>query len=488
MHHYPMHALVTQSSLLPSPEQDAKTADLTAFAEAHSRVVLLLQSLAHSSSRLPSPEPKEPTAPSRTYISPSIRHPRELTFPAPLSYQSSISPASTPSRPPSPQTAIDPMMRPNQDSGHARAASSPRPSPKKGKASFDTLGRQKSRLSFFGGSSYSKAAPPPPVDPKTLRMYSSSWRRTLFHTSGGQASDDEDGSSRNHGRFSSSPGVYSMESGSSSGGGNFRDSQLFRRQPSPNPQPSFYGPHDVMLATSRVRAPVLRVFYPCTDLSEDSAALQQCEEQLMEAGLWEHLSTGDIVVNLGYIPPSEESSDESMGPPSKLWLLFNGEVLIPYTPPEQMLPLPNPLSLPSPFYYSHLTPSNTSPVYRLPRFPKVDEVPQLTLVHVSTKIPSPRSPEGFVLVKRYCWTARVYVHGGIGLGTDEALGLGWLGEWVLQGDGTKEGRKVLLNCLRGHDTGHNGAGFRWELVRDKSGGGRIWFRWVLFLFFLRVDD
>ena len=73
--------------------------------------------------------------------------------------------------------------------------------------------------------------------------------------------------------------------------------------------------HELFMATSRVRAPVLRVFVPCTEL--DEAAISDCEDALMRAGLWEHLSDGDVVCKFGYVPPSPapspQSSDEGLG-------------------------------------------------------------------------------------------------------------------------------------------------------------------------------
>ncbi|KAH8831728.1 hypothetical protein DL96DRAFT_1588814 [Flagelloscypha sp. PMI_526] len=479
LHRYPMHALTVQSSILPSQEQDATTAKFVAYAESHSRMVLHIQSMAHSSSKLPPPEAKETSPRPKLHLdlAPS-RTPRELTFPAPLSYK----PPPSPAYPPTPKTAMEPLM--SSDAGHKRAGSSRNNlvvTPKKLRQSVDSLSRRKvgRRASIFGGNS--KFVPPPPPN-AAPRVYSSTWRRTLFQTSGGLASDDEDGPlERPHARFASSSGMYSSESGSSS---KESDNPRSAKRNSFIPQPQYDGPHDIVLAASRVRAPVLRVFYPCTDQSEDSPALQECEEQLIQSNLWEHLSTGDIIVNLGYIPPSsDDASDESVGSFNrKLWLMFNGEVLVPYMPPEQSLPSHmNPLTLPSPFYYSHLYPSSyQSPTYLLSRLPQIRDVPQLTMVNVNTKIPSPHSPEGFVWVKRYCWTARVHVDGHVnfGAGAAEVLGLGWFGEWVLQGDGTKEGRQLLLDCLRGYDVTSTGRGLRWEMVREKSGGGRIWFRLV----------
>ena len=58
-----------------------------------------------------------------------------------------------------------------------------------------------------------------------------------------------------------------------------------------------------------------------------------------------------------------------------------------------------------------------------------------------------------------------------------ALGRGWCGEWVLEAPGTREGRAALLDALAGAPVG---PGLRrrglWEVVREKSGVGRLWLR------------
>ena len=205
------------------------------------------------------------------------------------------------------------------------------------------------------------------------------------------------------------------------------------RAPSPldlSPTPQTI--HALRSSLSRTRAPILRVFVPTHALNSD--ALEACERQLRDSGAWEHMSVGDIVCNFGYVPGSVEpspdpeplmrgtginragggwggeigemegySSSESEDslvrrnlvqnqgrrwssgsvlpsyPPiyqhqqqTSSWLLFDGEMLIPYTPPD-LLHIPNPLSLPSPFYYSHLLAQhlnlNPNPRFVLDRLP-----------------------------------------------------------------------------------------------------------------------
>lgn len=43
-------------------------------------------------------------------------------------------------------------------------------------------------------------------------------------------------------------------------------------------------PHDLSCATSRSRAPILRVFVPCTKLDDDDESLISCERQHVDSG------------------------------------------------------------------------------------------------------------------------------------------------------------------------------------------------------------
>ena len=59
------------------------------------------------------------------------------------------------------------------------------------------------------------------------------------------------------------------------------------------------------------------------------------------------------------------------------------------------------------------------------------------------------------------------------------IGDGWYGDWVLETEGTKEGRQVLLDWLGG---GYVGPPREWELVRERSGvskkdsKGTVWLK------------
>ena len=55
---------------------------------------------------------------------------------------------------------------------------------------------------------------------------------------------------------------------------------------------------------------------------------------------------------------------------------------------------------------------------------------------------------------------------------------GWAGEWVLQGEGTREGRAALQDMLRG-ERGTRRQEREFEIVLDKSGSGRLWLRYVV---------
>jgi len=492
--------------MLPTLEDDAFREKLVALTQAHSRFVLLLQSIVHSS-RAPLPsEAEEGTY--RPRFSP-IQSLRELTFPAPLAY-------TEPPAPP-PKGMPEPEIPKTKHPRHRSSASilsrrptlnlpqAPRPSADAASSMISTASIDKQRLkkgrrlSIFGGKkNLQLPSPPPPDEPRALRVYASSWRKTSYWANGsvdfaeeGFSTTDSLKRPRLHRRFGSGTSSESSLSPSPLSQSRSRQSMFIQ------PEARSSSPHDLILATSRVRAPILRVFVPCTKLDTDCEALVKCEQQLVDSGLWSHLSTGDIVCNLGYVPPSDDSgssdgdssggngefimmrpgasgsANSSLNPAvgsSQKWLLFNGQVLVPYTPPD-LLPLDQPFNLPTPFYYHHIMPPFTNLSYIIKQLPQCDNVPHLQLVSSSKKVRSPHSPNGFAMVKKHSWIARVARQR---TEADGEMGEGWFGEWILEGEGTPEGLQLLLNALKGQSLGHR----EWEFVRDKSGGGKLWLRYV----------
>lgn len=543
LHFYPTRALVSLTAVQPSTSksnrEELKLARLT---QAHSRMVLLLQSLVHSA---PCPPPAEavpevdPFTMSET-VQPNEYSPkkngsvRELTFPAPLSHKSEPMlneggeiPPPVPAKSSPKSSRRSPSVSSNQQPRTPPSAfpkPQSRPSMTGSPGSSKLVSRSKSRLSIFNGK---PVAPPPPSEPKSLTAYSTNWRRSLAHASishnsrrrargtahpasasEGCGSDDDLGFVRPHRQFASesfnvSDSSFTSLSGSASTGAT-TPPLLFAAQdrgksPSPPPPvPNFSSsPHGIDMATSRVRAPILRVYVPCSDLTEvpdfldasylesmgSTMSIQRCEEQLTESGLWGHLSTGDIVCNLGYVPPALEDngSDEQVSrirrqsrsaqQEVRKWLVFNGSFLVPFCPPEDLLPLDDPITLPSPFYYDHIVPASTNVRLTLQQLPapRRGSPPVTQLVHSVINVPSPHSRGGMASVKRWAWTARAKA-----AGIPTGMGIGWEGEWVFEGDGTVEGRQYLIDCIAGHIPGPHNC----ELVRDRSGRGRVWLRFV----------
>ncbi|KAF8206289.1 hypothetical protein K438DRAFT_1904995 [Mycena galopus ATCC 62051] len=396
LHRYPMHALTCISGLAPEdPDEWDRTSRLVTLTQAHSRFVLLLQALAHSST-LPPNEKEEYDSPTPV-VEPKLR---QLTFPAPLSRRT-----------------------------HAAR--------QQGSTVTGTQAQPLTPLSLFGNGM--KNDPPPPASvPLSLKYYTLGWRHSLSQPSGSV-------------RFASTNPSSDSSSYSGSPSPPFSRDSTFELS---SPVRRGIAHHDLSLATSRTRAPILRVFVPCSrmDLSDDSDSIALCEDQLYD-------SDCDIVCNLGY--PPRLAGDEHDLQNRRKWLIFNGRALVPFSPPES-LPLRNVFTLPSPFYYMHIMPPLSDPVFTVRCFPPCDDIPQLSLVTTFAN--------GVCVVKKPMWTARVWKQ----VAQDDEIGLGWQGEWVLEGEGTREGQKVLLDCLRGV----RGPLREWQLVREKSGGDRLWFRLI----------
>ncbi|KAG5638625.1 hypothetical protein H0H81_011344 [Sphagnurus paluster] len=498
VHLYPSHALRSLFSLLPPSDAEEPLVSLTS---AHSRFVLLLQSLVHSSHNFTAP-PEPSHADLFNKLCMTLP---ELTSPAPLSYSPrSPTPPSTP--PPPPPRHICCL---------------------KSKSSLTR------RLSFFKSRTSSPPPPPPPpplAEPHAFKAYRASWRRSMSQRRSSEAysqSGSESDLTPPRRRYVSGSPSSNSRSSLSRSSTPTPPTSTSNSSPSPPPsRPPFTlsmisapPPLDFAHATSPTRAPVLRVYVPCGAPTPDPQTIMRCEEQLVVAKLWSHLSTGDIVVNLGHVPQisdptleafafSDDTRPQSLfrSPPApgENWLIFNGLMLVPFC--AAPLPVPDPLSLPSPFYYTHILPRLANPVLALRRMPRFTTAPpaatgafvfpprrrsqppiQTRLLRLPTRVKTTRGG-GAALVRRYKWVARVYVSAprvpGGEDGTEGELGAGWEGEWVLEGDGTKEGRETLMEWLvgRGAEQGKGTFGhdeqweWEWELVRERCGKGRIWMR------------
>lgn len=442
------------------------TTRLATLASTHSRFVLFLQSLVHSS---PLPLPIDSDLPRQTSRFPSPpRVLRELSFPAPLSYLSDLSdvqPSDTSvhNSSDSRSSAGAPRSRTNTSSSLSRTDG----------AAHAPIKARTRKLSIFGASA---SRLPPPTEPRSLKYFEAPWRRSAVPRNATRPTSysEEDGSrpfATTHKRSTSADVSSASSISGSSSPPSIRKAPYDIRLPS--------SPHELSFALSRTRAPVLRVFVPCNVLSPD--AIAACETQLHAGGLWQYLSTGDVVCNFGYVPSTPDGtqsqldlSPEERSTSRNTWLLFDGNTLLPFSPPAPP-PLLDPLSLPSPFYYTHLMSSNVNPTFIFAP-PGGGGVPETSLINTATRVPSPHSPSGWAMAKRYMWIARARVGMGF-MDVDDGLGEGWRGEWVLEAEGTREGRQTLIDCI----SGLAGEIFVWELVREKSGGGRIWLRYAVAL-------
>ena len=523
-----MHALAVVGSPRYVPEEpptDPYTVKLVSLTQTHTRMVLLLQALVHSGFAVTSPLDPDDFAPwPSTQGAPALPGIRELVFPKPLAMfetESSHQKARADVPVPGPQRSNS--RRASTGTLHRGYSITERPRASNDFSLRNSVSRRGSRLrpvlSILNGGP-KVPLPPPSENPPALGYHVASWRRTLVHSKSGSrscaVSDEEDDplprplfhekrSSSLHRSTESSADSASASSSRSNTDSATDASSISPRENSkplnPYPsgaRPSPSSPHDIGMATSRFRAPILRVFVPCQQL--DEVAITACEEQLMSADLWKHLSAGDIICNFGFVPPPEpdnvsQTATPASGSPGhrRRWLLFNGHCLVHYIPPSPP-PVETCLTLPSPFYFSHILPPfadlhfvlalpplpSTPAAARSPRGRPHSDGPfaQLTLSNVRSRVASPHSPGGYALVKKYIWLARIpYVGPHSRTEAGDALGEGWQGEWVLEAEGTKEGRQSLLDAVKASEDGTTRRGL-WEVARDKSGGGRIWMRCV----------
>lgn len=468
-----MHALSVLTSDLPTWEQMETTKRLQAYTRMHSRAVLHLQNMVHSSSQagpsdLDSFQPRPAVSNSQTNL-------RELTFPAPLSYpdmtngktKSQSMPPSLRSSPimsrSTPSTSSLLVLGSKSRKKHSRQASESALSD----APLQPRQRTSSRLSIFGGNAQRAPLPQPVGVTESLRIYSGSWRSSYYY---GQPVYDDAVLRPPKRRFAASR--MASHSSSSLGSSNSPASSKHNAAVTP---PSDGSLHDLGAAAKRSRAPILRVFVPCSTFTDN--VVTACEDQLIEDNLWDNLSVGDVVCNLGYIPVLEESQDSPTSEKDhRLWLVFTGDQLAVYHP-TQPPPIAGSLSLslPSPFYYAHILPPFVNPRLRL-TLPTLRA--SFLLSSVTTTVTTPHSPGGHARVKTHAWLASLDANAYCA--PPSVMNSGWVGEWILQGEGTPEGLVGLQDALRGGRETE----CEYEIDLEKCGNGRLWLRCVVF--FVRV--
>jgi len=484
LHIYPVHALQLATRFDDAPRLKLLH-KLQSFTMAHSKFILLLQSLAHSSLQPLEPELEE-NSPYRSTLQTPLLGIKHLYFPEPLCY--SASPA---------------ILRTPSYHRHRRSQS----------IEIMTGGSEASskKRSFLGRS---RRPPPAPSSDFLIRQsYFSPWRRILQSSCTVKIAEPTSPRRR---RFHDSSSLSDSSLSTSARLSMVQESN--GNTPTPRSRVPIQSPHDFHLATSRSHAPILRVFVPCPELNDISIAA--CEDQIADAGLWDHLSIGDVVCNLGYMPPLPPLEYDTLGevPGSMrsrlssslgnrnaadevIWLVYDGFGLVQYSPATEPPPLKNAMALVTPYYYSHILPSSAHPFFTLDLYSRLSRFrssingtggnvfpppvpPKFELIAMLTRVRSPKSPGGYAMVKRYKWVATIK---GIkaAISGDPEVGSGWLtDEWVLEVDGTMEGRRMLdslLSAASPRVAGDWGRGdWVWEVDRQRSNLSKTWLRSVHF--------
>ncbi|KIJ52581.1 hypothetical protein M422DRAFT_243366 [Sphaerobolus stellatus SS14] len=218
--------------------------------------------------------------------------------------------------------------------------------------------------------------------------------------------------------------------------------------------------HSLESAPTRMRAPILRVFVPCSTLS-DPLVMEAAQKQLIKAGLWPFLREGDAICNLGYVPKD-----------SKLiygWLIYAEEALHPFFPP-QLPPVIDLYNFPSPLYLAHLVPPQHDLRFNTRLPPGLCTALYHEWADVLVPSPGTNSNGGMVRIWRQEWFANLELTKEAVAGMD--LNPAWTTTWVLQMEGTKEGKKKLEDAVQGR------AAYNWEMVLDKTSKKKIWLRYV----------
>jgi len=337
----------------------------------------------------------------------------------------------------------------------------------------------KRRVKSFLGHHHANPLPAPQIEPVSMHFYSRNWRRKSRVPSNdsesrfGPTALSEDEYSltppkkpwKSGPRTEAGSSAVSISSTQNSGSGG---SGIITTAPRNK------GPHDLASTTIRTRAPVMRVFVPCSQITPQ--VLHLVDEELKQAGLRPYLYVGDVICNLGYVP------DESDAPHDEgEWLVFNGQSIVPLLPSSFSHPQPS--ELPSPFYYSDILRYDpivalTLPPYSLNRGSTSPgsrtRPPPLTLLLSSTPLHSDH-PGSVLRVKKYTWLTSIFVSTSSCLANQ--IGEGWAGEWVLEAEGTRECKICLEAALRGEKTvGVEEPKLIWEIIRERSGDGKLWLR------------
>jgi hypothetical protein len=213
------------------------------------------------------------------------------------------------------------------------------------------------------------------------------------------------------------------------------------------------------------------VFVPCTQLND--AILRTCVAQLYAADLIPQLRAGDLVCNMGYVPDTaadDLSNGGSDNGDCRGWMIYSGHDLRPLTT-RTALPVRDPtFVLNSPHYYSHVLLAGENPRFELsiPIVPlERSQAPQFSLIRVTETVKMPvkktgESPETSKKhkISKFIWLARVEC-------------ARWGTEWLIEAEGTKEGRAYIEHAL---EDSKNGLEREWELLREKTGRGRVYIK------------
>lgn len=205
--------------------------------------------------------------------------------------------------------------------------------------------------------------------------------------------------------------------------------------------------------------------------------------QLHAASLVPHLRAGDLVCNLGYVPDtgvdevaSGNGTTENDGGDCRGWMVFSGHELCPLTT-QAAIPIRDPtFILTTPHYFSHVLLGEENPRFEMtiPLVPPEKSQPHIfSLMRETRAVVAPRksgassaggdaeSPRKHK-INRFVWVARVEC-------------ARWGSEWLIEAEGTKEGREYIENAL---EDSRRGVERQWEVSRDRTGRGRVYIRRV----------